>query len=344
MIKINKILCEDRSVLGDDNKYHFTYKITNKINNKYYYGKHTTRKLNDKYKGSGLQLLAAYNKYGIENFIFEILEFYNSEQQLRDAEKALITETVIKDPNSYNINIGGQGGQNVRMRGKIAVKDKDGNTRSMSLNDPRYLSGEYHTTMYGRVAVKDKDGNTFSVLKTDPRYLNGELVGASKGWCNLINIKTGKLERVESFRCGVTHMSPFKGKASHANCSEVYTLDGIKTYIPKSDPIVDPYYTYADYMKYGRKFKLRCPDGKVILVDRDDPKMHSNQYILLNSKRYNYKSSDGCIYKLYKNDPKIFELKLLPPIHARLVAKKFQLTTMQYIKHDVPYDTILKYI
>ena len=33
----------------------------------------------------------------------------------------------------------------------------------------------------GQVTVKDRDGNTFNVKLDDPRYLNGELVGATKG-------------------------------------------------------------------------------------------------------------------------------------------------------------------
>ncbi len=41
----------------------------------------------------------------------------------------------------------------------------------------------------GRVTVKDKDGNTFSVSKDDPRYLSGELVGVMKGRKYKINNK-----------------------------------------------------------------------------------------------------------------------------------------------------------
>ena len=60
------------------------------------------------------------------------------------------------------------------------VKDKNGNTLSVSVNDPRYLSGELVGVMKGLVSVKDKDGNKMVVSKNDPRYLSGELVSTRK--------------------------------------------------------------------------------------------------------------------------------------------------------------------
>lgn len=66
-------------------------------------------------------------------------------------------------------------------KGKIVVKDKDGNTMQVDQTDPRYLSGELISIHKGKVTVKDKDGNTFSVNVDDHRYLSGELVYYFKG-------------------------------------------------------------------------------------------------------------------------------------------------------------------
>jgi hypothetical protein len=75
--------------LGDDNRYHYVYKITNTINQKIYIGKHTTKNLNDKYMGSGKIIRNAINKYGIDNFIKEYISFHRSSKEAYITEKKL---------------------------------------------------------------------------------------------------------------------------------------------------------------------------------------------------------------------------------------------------------------
>lgn len=65
-------------------------------------------------------------------------------------------------------------------KGKVVVKDKEGNKYQVSTNDSRYLSGELIHQTKNLITVKDKDGNTCSVSNTDPRWLSGELVGINK--------------------------------------------------------------------------------------------------------------------------------------------------------------------
>ena len=64
---------------------------------------------------------------------------------------------------------------------KAVVKDKDNNILQVSINDPRYLSGELVHIDTGMATVKDSDGNIFKVSVNDPRYLSKELVGHTKG-------------------------------------------------------------------------------------------------------------------------------------------------------------------
>jgi group I intron endonuclease len=86
---------------------HFTiYKITNKINGNFYIGKHKTKDLNDKYMGSGKLIKAVIKKHGIENFEKEILETFNTEEEMNEAEK----HYVVLGEGSYNLCPGGQGG------------------------------------------------------------------------------------------------------------------------------------------------------------------------------------------------------------------------------------------
>ena len=60
-------------------------------------------------------------------------------------------------------------------------KDKEGNTFQVSVDDPRFLSGELISVHKNKVVVKDKDGNSIQIDKDDPRFLSGELVHHIKG-------------------------------------------------------------------------------------------------------------------------------------------------------------------
>ena len=76
---------------------------------------------------------------------------------------------------------------------KTTVKDKNGKTFLVDINDQRYLSGELVGVMKDTVTVKDKNGIKYRVNYDDPRYLSGELKGVSSGmiWINNgINRKT----------------------------------------------------------------------------------------------------------------------------------------------------------
>lgn len=86
------------------------YKVTNLINNKIYIGKHQTNNLNDSYMGSGKRLGNAKLKYGIKNFKKEILFIFETEQEMNDKEKELVTEEFCLREDTYNICQGGYGG------------------------------------------------------------------------------------------------------------------------------------------------------------------------------------------------------------------------------------------
>ena len=86
------------------------YQTTNKINGKIYIGKHQTENLNDSYLGSGIALRNAIKKYGIENFQKIILFDFDTEQEMNDKERELITEEFVKRKDTYNKGVGGEGG------------------------------------------------------------------------------------------------------------------------------------------------------------------------------------------------------------------------------------------
>ncbi len=105
--------------------YHYLYKITNKINGKYYYGVHNTNNLEDGYMGSGYKLIRAQNKYGMDNFEKQIIEFFDTSEQAFSKEAEVVNEDMLRDKNCYNIVLGGRGGdpgEEIRKQNSTKIK------------------------------------------------------------------------------------------------------------------------------------------------------------------------------------------------------------------------------
>lgn len=113
---------------GSRKKYHYLYKTTNILSGRYYLGMHSTDDLNDGYIGSGTYLKRSINKYGAANHKFEILEFFNSREELARKEEELVTLKEIAKENCMNLKVGGIGG--FPPNAKPAFREK--------LKDPEY--------------------------------------------------------------------------------------------------------------------------------------------------------------------------------------------------------------
>lgn len=86
------------------------YQITNKLNNKIYIGKHQTENIEDGYFGSGLAIKEAVKKYGKVSFEKEILFVFDTEEEMNEKERELVTEDFVKRNDTYNLGLGGEGG------------------------------------------------------------------------------------------------------------------------------------------------------------------------------------------------------------------------------------------
>ena len=88
------------------------YKITNNINSNIYIGVHKTKDINDAYMGSGKILKLAIAKYGVDNFTKEVLEFFDNSIDMYSMKAILVNEDFVKRKDTYNIQVGGEGGWN----------------------------------------------------------------------------------------------------------------------------------------------------------------------------------------------------------------------------------------
>jgi group I intron endonuclease len=90
--------------------YYTIYRTTNLLNGKIYVGKHQTGDPQDGYLGSGRAIKSAIKKYGRENFSKEVLYIFDTEEDMNSKEREIITENFVRDANTYNIGVGGEGG------------------------------------------------------------------------------------------------------------------------------------------------------------------------------------------------------------------------------------------
>ena len=103
-INSNKLLLEVIKM------FYYLYKITNWFNGKIYIGVHKTINLDDGYMGSGKLIKRAIKKYGLEYFTKEILQQFNSVEEMLIMESQIVNKEFVKNENTYNLIIGGSPG------------------------------------------------------------------------------------------------------------------------------------------------------------------------------------------------------------------------------------------
>lgn len=90
--------------------FHIIYRTTNTLNNKIYIGAHSTSNIEDDYLGSGKYLKRAIKLHGRDNFKRDVLFVFNTKEEMFSKERELVSEEFITTNNTYNLKIGGSGG------------------------------------------------------------------------------------------------------------------------------------------------------------------------------------------------------------------------------------------
>jgi hypothetical protein len=123
------------------------YKITNLVNNKIYIGKDTTS--DPKYFGSGLLIKRAFEKYGSEKFIKEIIDTSDDYDELSKKEIYWISFYNSTDKKiGYNISRGGDGGDTLSNHPDLdLIKEK------ISKNSPK--KGKTYEEAFGEEKATD---------------------------------------------------------------------------------------------------------------------------------------------------------------------------------------------
>lgn len=145
---------------------HYVYKITNTTNGKFYIGKRKHKDpYNDGYMGSGKLIKLAIKKYGINSFIKEIIEVFETNEEAALLENRLVTIDLVNSGMCYNLHEGGHGGfahinNDPDMRSKVSEASRKYNIEHGFGGDRSHLFTE---DSYRRMREGSKRGN--DVLK-----------------------------------------------------------------------------------------------------------------------------------------------------------------------------------
>jgi hypothetical protein len=152
--------------------YYYLYKITNKLNGKVYIGVHRTKDLKDRYMGSGVLLKKSIKKYGKENFIKEILEYFDNDKDMLLREKEVVNEDFLSTKNSYNITIGGGGGfYAFNKKGKFTFNDKDDFARKCGLKSVTKRNEIYKNNPERKKEIYNNISSSLkNKFKNDPKF------------------------------------------------------------------------------------------------------------------------------------------------------------------------------
>ena len=157
------------------------YQTTNVCNGKIYVGVH---KLADtprsrQYLGSGQAIKAAIKKYGRGNFIRVTLEEFSCAEDAYKAEAEMITEEFLKRSDTYNMGLGGKGGNihtpetlvkiSAAHKGKVISQEHKAKLIT-SLKGNTNMLGKFHTVEAKQkmsAARKSKKPNLGKVLSEE---------------------------------------------------------------------------------------------------------------------------------------------------------------------------------
>lgn len=287
----------------DDNKYNYVYQITEISTGMKYIGSRGSKKLSaikdlKKYKSSTFNSCFELNqKFNRLNYYYEILSYHPTRDKATLEESRLhFLYDVKSNPLYYNRS--NQTPNGFSVAGRVTVRDKYGNTSSVLIDDPRYLSGELVPTLSGKVIVQDKTGNTYQVDIDDPRYLSGELFPTLLGKV-MVKDKGGNISQID--KMDSRYLS---GELVHINKDKIAVKDknGNNYQVYKDDPR----YLSGELVGIGKgSIVVTDKNGNISRVSVNDPRYLSGE--LFSPSKNKIMINNGVLSKFINKDDEIPE-------------------------------------
>jgi len=162
-------------------------------------------------------------------------------------------------------------------KGMLTVKDMYNNTLQVSIKDPRYLSGELKPFFTNKVTLKDKNGKIYHFIKNDPNYSHLKLTGITKGKL-VVKDKNDK-----QYWISIDDPKYLSGELVHISTGFVNVYDEFNNILKIS--INDPKYLSGEYLHICTgNMPAKDKNGNIFYIKTNDPKYLSGE--LVGNRKY----------------------------------------------------------
>ena len=180
------------------------YKSTNKINNKIYVGQTTIslekrikNHIRESKKNTNRPFLNSLKKYGIDNFLFEIIDSANNLEELNDKEIYWINKLNSLCPNGYNITGGGQGKRLIstdEFSKSISEGLKNSEKWQKLIKDEEFLKNRKDNFIYSNKGKKFSKEHKDKIWESNKDRILEHNKNTSKKW--IIVDKNNNIQRI----------------------------------------------------------------------------------------------------------------------------------------------------
>jgi hypothetical protein len=292
------------------NSYNYLYRITNTKLNRHYYGTRSSKVPPEKdlgvkyFSSSRDKSFKEDQKLSPDDYRYKIILVTSSRKRALRYE-CRIHKIFKVDMNPAFYNIARQTSTKFSTSGRRSVRDADGNTFSVSVDDPRIKTGELVSLNCRKIHALTSSGESISVFTDDPRIKTGELKVFSKGRIKAKDTKTGETFYVslKDERLVSGEFVPFsKGRVS------VRDKDGNTMSVSNTDIRF-----LSGELKHATKGRVtvKDKDGNMMSVYKDDPRYLSGE-LVSNMKGMMYaRDRNGKTHLVSNKDPRVLSGELI---------------------------------